>query len=182
MEKVTLTRKNGTTSTFVLKRCTMNDHSKLLKLEKEVQSQLNDPTILAIAEAEELERDLLHHEVWALWKEEEIAGFCVAIVHENSDFHLGSRLGWDKERQKKASIADLVIVSPPWRGYGMQRFWLNWMESLCKRAGALEMMATVSPNNPYSLANLQACGYQRMKQVRMYGGKKRYIMVKRIEG
>ena len=74
----------------------------------------------------------------------------------------------------------LTIVRPPYRGNGLQRELITRLGEHAKECGFKWLSSTVSPENPWSKNNLEACGFTLAKVLKKYGGLERYLFVKRI--
>ena len=54
-------------------------------------------------------------------------------------------------------------------------------EEIIKRKKMRYLMATVHPDNIYSLRNMEKLGMKAVLETKKYGGKQRYIMCKTLE-
>ncbi|MBQ8413842.1 MAG: GNAT family N-acetyltransferase [Clostridia bacterium] len=74
----------------------------------------------------------------------------------------------------------LIIVRPDYRGNGLQRALIIKLGEHAKECGFKWLSSTVSPENPWSKNNLEACGFTLNKVLKKYGGLERYLFVKKI--
>lgn len=74
----------------------------------------------------------------------------------------------------------LTIVRPPYRGNGLQRLLIMKLEEHARSAGFKWLSSTVSPGNPWSKNNLEACGFTVAKELEKYGGMKRILLAKKL--
>ena len=74
----------------------------------------------------------------------------------------------------------LIIVRPDYRGNGLQRTLITKLGEHAKECGFKWLSSTVSPENPWSKNNLEACGFTLNKVLKKYGGLERYLFVKKI--
>jgi len=74
----------------------------------------------------------------------------------------------------------LTIVRPAYRGNGLQRTLITKLEEHAKAAGFKWLSSTVSPGNPWSKNNLEACGFTTAKILQKYGGMQRILLCKKI--
>ena len=74
----------------------------------------------------------------------------------------------------------LIIVRPDYRGNGLQRTMITKLGEHAKECGFKWLSSTVSPENPWSKNNLEACGFTLNKVLKKYGGLERYLFVKKI--
>jgi ribosomal protein S18 acetylase RimI-like enzyme len=65
-------------------------------------------------------------------------------------------------------------------GYGLQRFFIAQKDEIAISLRAREALATVSPDNAYSLRNLRANGFQVASEQEMYGGVTRFVLRKKL--
>lgn len=75
----------------------------------------------------------------------------------------------------------LVIVRQAYRGRGLQRALIRHFENYAIEQGFVGLCSTASPKNIYSCNNLKACGYTVAKTLQKYGGKERWLFVKRLK-
>ena len=75
--------------------------------------------------------------------------------------------------------ADSAVVHPDFRGNGLQRAMLEAALPLLP-AEITHLGATVCPDNPYSLRNARAGGFEIRARREMYGGFDRYLLVKEL--
>lgn len=98
---------------------------------------------------------------------------------ENKDF-FGYSAGLTYEELKKTAVMDLSLVAPEYRGLGLQRKTIEYSEKLLKASGFKYLLATIHPDNKYSLNNAVKCGYEVKCQRTYYGGLPRLVLMKLI--
>ena len=79
---------------------------------------------------------------------------------------------------EKVAYMDSAAVLPQYRGRGLQRSMIEFAERSERLTGYRYLMATVSPDNPYSLRNLRQLDYDIVCRCEKYGGKERYVVAK----
>jgi ribosomal protein S18 acetylase RimI-like enzyme len=110
----------------------------------------------------------------------QIAGFFVVKYPESSD-HLGKYLHYTDEELARTAIMDSAAVAGAYRGHHLQRRMLQTAEADIDRARYTRLLCTVHPDNVYSLSNMQSQGYEVRAEVTCYGGRRRYVLEKRLD-
>lgn len=77
---------------------------------------------------------------------------------------------------------DGVIVLPEYRGNGLQKILVRYLENKAKEKGIKNIIAEVTFGNNYSLNNLKALGYEEKTWYQKDENIKRYILLKKLEG
>ena len=75
---------------------------------------------------------------------------------------------------------DGVIVLPEYRGYGIQKTLVKYLEEKAKEKGINNIIAEVTFGNVYSLRNLKDLGYEEKTWYEKDGGINRYILLKKL--
>lgn len=120
--------------------------------------------------------------VTARTKEGVLAGCFMVEIPGLAEYNLGNDLGFTKEQLLDSAHMDTAIVDPLYRGHGLQGRMMKVCEEEMKKRGIHYLLATVHPDNPYSLSNVQKLGYQIRKTKEKYGGSIRHILCKEIDG
>ncbi|MDF2545464.1 MAG: hypothetical protein K0R93_362 [Anaerosolibacter sp.] len=99
------------------------------------------------------------------------------------DRNLGKDLNFSEEELWKVSIFDSTVVHPDFRGHGLQFKTLMRSKEILLQQGYQHGLATISPNNLYSVRNLIKAGFVIKEVKKKYGaiadeidGKLRYIL------
>lgn len=81
----------------------------------------------------------------------------------------------------EGSCADIdgVVVLPEYRGYGLQKILVNYLEKMAKEKGIKNIIAEVTFGNVYSLRNLKDLGYEEQTWYQKDENIKRYILLKK---
>ena len=106
-------------------------------------------------------------------------GFVVDIPGE-SEHNLGWDIGFDLEQRRRVVHMDTAVVAEGWRGLGLQHRLMQACEKELSHRGWEYLLATVHPDNIYSLNNARKGGYEVMATKEKYGGKLRHIMMKKL--
>ena len=80
----------------------------------------------------------------------------------------------------KCADIDGVIVLPKYRGNGLQKILVKYLEEKAKEKGICNIVAEVTVGNEYSLRNLQDSGYEIKTWYQKDEKIKRYILLKRL--
>lgn len=75
---------------------------------------------------------------------------------------------------------DGVIVLPEYRGNGLQKMLVNYLETQAKEKGIENIIAEVTFGNDFSLNNLKSLGYKEKTWYQKDKNIKRYILLKRL--
>lgn len=110
-----------------------------------------------------------------------IAAICIINFYDNDDpEHYGYDAGLSREDLEKTAVMDITMVNPEYRGRGLQRQTVDYCEKLLKDGGYVNILATVHPENRFSLNNALKLGYEIKARKTLYYGLNRYVMVKKI--
>ena len=82
----------------------------------------------------------------------------------------------------KGNCADIdgVIVLPEYRGYGLQKLLVKYLEGKAREKGISNIIAEVTFENVYSLRNLKDLGYEEQTWYQKDENIKRYILLKKL--
>ena len=107
-----------------------------------------------------------------------VAAFLIVRYPRMNGDNLGWDIGMDVSKLCRVAHMESVAVSRDFRGLGMMKELIRRGEALAKANGCCYSMCTVSPDNPWSLNNMLACGYEIVATVPKYGGVMRHILKK----
>ncbi len=111
--------------------------------------------------------------------EGKLAGFLlVSFPSETDEEHLGHDICLNPEEFSHVAYIDSAAVLPEYRGRGLQRKMIEFAERSVRLEGYRYLLATVSPDNRYSLRNLNVLGYETVCRSVKYGGFERCVMCK----
>jgi predicted GNAT superfamily acetyltransferase len=161
------------------RRATPDDLDKVLTLQNEIMEALPDKDLYApFTEAESLAQ--LEHDICMMAEcNGEVAGYSVMIPNDpDSPENYGKYFNYDREQLAQTVSMDLTMVSPKYRGRGIQRIFNKLRLGMAAEMGAHEALTTISPDNPYSYRNFLVLNFEIIEQREMYGGKQRYILRK----
>lgn len=111
--------------------------------------------------------------------DQEIAGFFMVDFQGMTGHNLGKYLHMTDEELLQVAHMDSVVILPKFRGYRLQYRLMEAAEKiLLEETNYRILLATVHPDNIYSLQNVKARGFRVAAEVTAYQGLPRYIMRK----
>lgn len=119
----------------------------------------------------------------------ELAAFLIVRHPGEAEDNLGLELlhtptekvqKWQQELLHRIAHMESAAVHPAHRGKGLQGKLLAKAEEIEVSRGTGYLMATVHPDNIYSLRNLEAAGYRCIRETEKYGGLRRKVMCKEL--
>lgn len=113
-------------------------------------------------------------------QEGRIAGMMMVRIPGEQEDNLGEYLNLTDSRMNQVAHLEIAVVAPEFQGNSLQYRLCCMAEERLKEQGYTYLMATVHPENIYSLRNMEKLGMARAAKVRKYGGKLRYVMWKKI--
>ena len=155
---------------------------EICALMREVYDNLDDKSVFVCDDEEFVGRHISSEgfTVIACTESREIVGcFIVRFPGESSD-NLGLDIDLPKERLGQVVHMESCVVSPVYRGMGMQSKMLRYAESLIDKSRYVYFMATVSPNNPASFHTFEKNGYRVAALKEKYLGVSRRIYLKEV--
>lgn len=98
------------------------------------------------------------------------------------DDDLGVRLETHDLARETYADYKLAMVRSDHRGRGLQRRLLRLAEEIAHQKGYRWFCTSVAPGNEHSRVNIRAAGFALDSEKELYGGLRREIYVKRLEG
>lgn len=178
--EIELKNRQGDSRIFLLRRCDNKDFEAIVSVQDKVIASLNESHVFARTSAGEIEESLREDFCLGAFCEGELAAAGIMVVNRVTPRNLGVHLGYDEARLLRCATCDSVFVLPQFRGYGLQGMFCRLWDAEALRLGCTEELATVSPDNPVSLGNLRANGFEILDEKVMYTGVQRYIVGKKL--
>lgn len=170
---------------FTFKKAGKDDIAALTQLIEEVWKVIEHSEWFAIypEEVGEYMNDLLNRQKGTIWKAvdavaNQLAGMYIVTYPETDSDNLGYDIGLSGSELSRVAHMDTVAVHPLYRGHGLQQKLTSFVEKELFSAGFCYLMCTIHPDNSYSRHNMEACGYQVVKEVLKYGGLPRLVLLK----
>lgn len=112
--------------------------------------------------------------------QDRLAAFLLIRFPGSSEDNLGTYLRLPEQELLQVAHMETVAVAADFTGNGLQRKLLIEGEKAAAAAGYRHFMATVHPDNHYSLSNFQRLGYKKIAEALKYGGLRRWVLEKSI--
>lgn len=155
----------------------VNEHGidKALKFQKRIiDNMVNKDHFCPLTKEEFLTPILNKDNVYFLKNKNEIIALFVATCE------VPEILKEYKLNNYNIMLIDSIMVSEKFRGYGLQRQILEFLSRRAKELQLDGLVATIHPNNVYSLNNFISSGYEIINKLNIHGGP-RYIVYKNIK-
>lgn len=166
---------------IIIRNAVEKDVCEIEKVMNEVSSQLADRTLYVTGDRAYIQNHISEQGFTVLAVcGERVAGFLIVHLPGETPDNLGYDAGLPREEIPYVGHMDSAAVREEYRGHGIQRMMMMEGEIQLKRRGYRYAMATVSPDNPYSLENCRKLGYQTAAAKRKYGGLLRLIVMKNL--
>ena len=164
---------------FHIRSLKEDDLNAVLKLQEETLLGLQDPSVLRKNTPEILLQSLEDKNIaLGVFCEEELIAIGIAVDPVPPETDLRANL--QTHTVGKAMDLKLIIVKEGYRGNGLQRALTCVLEKIAHTRGFTHFCTSVSPNNPYSVNNMLAMGYEFDHQEELYDGLLRNVYVKEL--
>ena len=163
-----------------LRLCRPEDLENILALQEQVYDAIEDKDTFVLSTWEEIAESLEKDTCIGAFDGELLVAFTLMVTYPESERNLAKHLNYSAEKSAKCVTYDTTFVHPNYKGYGLQRVFIRLKDLIALNMGAVEALATVSPDNPHSLNNLQAGGFDVVKRKEMYSGVERLILRKKL--
>lgn len=166
---------------YTIRFARYSDLGRVNSIMDRMESQIDDTSIF-VSDDEDFIRNHIKDEgfiVVAGHSNKVIAFLIVRFPHMNED-NLGLDLGMDEEDLMKVCHMESVIVLDRHRGNALQQKLISYSEPIAHAMGYPHAMATVSPDNPHSLDNFVAMGYEEIMRKVKYDDVERIILKKEL--
>ncbi len=161
--------------TFELRRLGFQDIADILRVQQRACDLLSDPSLFYPLSREEILESLHLDMLWGVFEEQgTLVAFALFVGCRHTDRNLGKDAGvpW-----QTAFTFDVVVSDPEWRGYGLQKLFIERAIAEAKKAGAKTVLATVAPQNSYSMKNFLAKRFIVIRgDLSKYAGLKRSLL------
>lgn len=159
-EAVILKSKNGEKQ-FEVRPVTLKDIDAAKQMQREVVDFLDDKSLLIPASEDEMLESAEKDCFLGLYCDNRLAAFLILVLNRDCDRNLG--FDWEEKQGEevytKYLSVDSTQVHPDYRGYGIQRYLFDLSERIAREKGGEYLIATISPDNPYSLGNALRSGF-----------------------
>lgn len=173
-----------TPRTFEFSLAQMKDIPNILTLMTTVKKAMPQKEWF-VDDNEEYLYHLLHGHGFILLAREEqtthLAAFFMVKYPGISEDNLGHHLNFSEEELQQCVHMDSCVVHPDFRGYHLQSRMASLAEQQIPQQSYRYLLATIHPDNYYSLNNMLRCGYHMVKEAYLYGGLPRVIIMKELK-
>ena len=162
----------------------IDDIPKIMQLMSEVKTNMPQKEWFVDDNEEYLQHLLNGHGFILLAKEEltkNLAAFFMIKFPGISEDNLGFHLGFSEEKLVQCVHMDSCVIHPYFRGNHLQSRLATLAEQKIQPMPYHYLLATVHPDNCYSLNSMLRCGYRVVKKTYLYGGLPRTIIMKELE-
>ena len=165
-----------------LVKLTLNDIEAMMKLQDKVDHFLSNKEVYVCTSKEEFEETIKNRGCILGYKTDKGklvalgAYACYGLHTHNYGYDLDLR----EDKLVEIGQVEMMIVDPEYRGNKLQKKLCRALEAYAKKEQKAYVLATVSPDNPYSLNNFLSLGYEIKKEKLKYGGLRRYILSKKL--
>ena len=170
---------------FIIKQAVTNDCSSIYSLMKEAAASAGKTGWFAsddlnFIKSHVSDRGLILKACPCSTMPEEIAAFLIIRFPESDPDNLGTYFNLNSTALNHVAHMETVAVGQNYRGNSLQHLLLAAGEREAASRGFSYLMATVHPENIYSLKNFQRLGYKKLGEALKYGGLRRWILGKKI--
>jgi len=153
------------------------DADAVIALQKHIIDCMPDKSLLVGVSREEVLDAVRDDLSLGIFDGDVPVAFSQMILNHDSPHNLGQKLGYDPN---KCVYYDIAFVHPDYRGLGLQAYMIALRDEIARELGAQLAFVTVSPDNAHSLKNVMGSGFEVLERRTMYGGRDRYILMKRF--
>lgn len=158
---------------FTFKNLAIQDLNDILDLQNECIDNLTDTKIYYPLSRKELKESLIRDIVIGSYINDKLVAVAVIIVNRDSLRNLAAETGGLSD---STFTFDAVMVSPRWRGYGLQNILIRQCIEMAEKNNISQIVATVSPDNYHSLSNFTKLGFAIVLTTKKYNGLVRHIV------
>ncbi|MBQ3086066.1 MAG: GNAT family N-acetyltransferase [Clostridia bacterium] len=139
------------------------DLKAILKLQDKIVEGLSNQSIFEQSTEEEILESMLVDACCGLYDGERLIALSIIVFNRQTKRNLSA--DWDDLKKKthywEYVTFDTIQVDPEYRGYGIQKYFLDYAEKLAVKVEAEYVIATVAPENTHSLNNFIEAEYEK---------------------
>ncbi len=156
-----------------------SDLKRVTDIMESMEEQIDDTSIF-VADDEYFIKSHIEREgfIVVAGHKKKIAAFLIVRFPRDSEDNLGRDIGLNEDDQWKVNHMESVIVVDEHRGNALMQKLIEYSEPIAKFMDYPIAMATVSPDNPYSLNNFLKMGYKEVLRKKKYDDVERIILRK----
>lgn len=166
---------------YLIRFARYSDLGRVNSIMDRMESQIDDTNIF-VSDDEDFIRNHIRDEgfIVVAGHSNKVVAFLIVRFPAMNEDNLGRDLGMDEDDLMKVCHMESVIVLDKHRGNALQQKLIGYSEPIAHAMGYPHAMATVSPDNPHSLENFLAMGYEAVMRKVKYDGVERIILKKEL--
>ncbi|MGN0399635.1 MAG: GNAT family N-acetyltransferase [Blautia sp.] len=169
---------------FTFRKASMEDLPEILTIMNLVYDSMERKDWFVIDTEDYMREHISCHgfTILAIAKDGTAAGFFLIKFPGNTEENLGHLLHFSEDRLIKTVHMDMTAVHPDFQGNHLQSLMLLAAEQELKQShfAPCYCMATVHPDNHFSLNNMIRNGYGIQLTTSLYGGLIRHVLLKNL--
>lgn len=166
---------------FDFRMAEAKDLPAIMKLMMEAKAEVPNPDWFETDDEEFAEKHISEEGFTILAEHEgKIAALMLVRIPGKHEDNLGEYLNLDEEEMEKVAHLETAVVSAEFQGNRLQYRLFCMAEEMVQERNCRYLMATVHPDNIFSLNNMKKLGMECAAEVEKYGGKRRYVMWRKI--
>lgn len=181
MKEIAITKPMGT---LIMRTCTLADLGKMMVLQDTVYSAIENKDIFMPSSRDDNAGYLeAPNFVIGCFDGDTMVAYCSFDLPGEDACNCGWDLGWPLEKTVSSAKLDTIVVHPSYRGNHLQQQLISYTLEVAQNENDRSIqyiLTTVSPENKYSLHNVQAMGFEVLMQKQKYGGKERFILCREL--
>ena len=107
---LTLSRRSGRQTDFLIRKCEEADLFDILKLQQKIYDDLSDPGLYALVDEEEIVESLKLDHCYGVYLDDKLVAFTMMIDNRCSVRNYGNLVGYTPEQQRKCVSMEITIV------------------------------------------------------------------------
>ena len=154
---------------FLIRPCGEEDLKRILDIQEQTFEELGESDILRRNTPEMLKECLKSpHITLGAWHEGDLAAFSV-LFYPDDEENLANLLDNIDTSTHKTANYKLCIVKSEYRGNSLQYLLGTELIKEARKQNVKILCCTASPNNPYSIKNIEKLGFIYNKTLQKYG-------------
>lgn len=159
-----------------IKKANINDIHTIIKFQKEVIDKMNNKEFFTPLTKHEFIFPIKNNGiVYLLYYNNEIIGLFVLTINPEVDIIEEYKLN----DNNNVGIIDSIMIKESYRGSSLQLQGMDIIENDAKKLQIKKLVATIHPDNKYSLNNFIKRKYKIINKINIHNGP-RYIVIKEI--
>ena len=165
-------------TTFKFRKCTASDLNAVMALQETVYQGIKNKDVFVPSNREQNQGFLKAPGfIFGCFDGAKLIAYSSLVIRGNNPDNLGWDLGWPQEKVLSCALLDTIVVHPVYRGNHLQQRLIEYTLKILRENPSMKyLLTTVSPQNQYSLHNVQAMGFEIVLKKMKYGGKERFIL------